>query len=158
MPACPNEAFGHDFGGARILVIDDEESVRRIVGRMLCSCNCRVIEAGDGFEALLLLEREPGVDLVLTDLAMPRLGGLAVAESVALRHPGIPVVVMSGNGAAMAAAPHVPVVWKPFTTMELLGVVEQHLARPARAPARGERPLDSPVQLAPRTRYRSPPR
>ncbi len=152
------ETSGHDFGGARILVLDDEEGVRRIVRRMLGECNCRVIEAADGFDGLVLLEREPAVDLVLTDLSMPRIGGLAVVQSVALHYPAIPVVVMSGNGAAMAAAPQIPVLRKPFTAAELLGVLGHHLAAGTRAAPEPLVPRVSPRRPGGRSRYRSPPR
>lgn len=158
MPIRPNETSGHDFGGARILVIDDEDGVRRIVRRMLADCNCRIVEAADGFEGLVLLEREPPIDLILTDLAMPRISGLAVVQTVALRHPGIPVVVMSGNGAAMAAAPHVPVLRKPFTAGELLGIVAHPMARCRGVGPDRMLPVGPPVQVASRARYRSPPR
>ena len=103
MPTRPNDTFGRDLGGARLLVIDDEESVRRLVRRMLGDCNCRILEAADGFDGLMLIEREPAMDLVITDLSMPRIGGLAVVQSLLRRYPELPVVVMSGNSAAMAA-------------------------------------------------------
>ena len=158
MSGRPNETSGHDFGGARILVIDDEDGVRRIVRRMFADCNCRIVEAADGSEGLMLLERESAIDLILTDLAMPQMGGLAVVQTVALRHPGIPVIVMSGNGAAMAAAPHVPVMRKPFTAGELLGLVAREMARSRRAATGVALPPDSPIRVAARPRYRSPPR
>ena len=158
MPGHPNETSSHDLGGARILVLDDEEGVRRIVRRMLGECNCRIIEAADGFDGLTALEREPAVDLILTDLAMPRIGGLDVVEAVALRHPGLPVVVMSGNGAAMAAVPDIPVLRKPFSAGELLGIVAHQLARRRSAGPDTTRPADPPVRPASRSRYRSPPR
>ena len=158
MPGRPNETSGQDFGGARILVIDDEDGVLRIVRRMLGDCNCRIIEAGDGFNGLMHLESEPTVDLVLTDLAMPRVGGLAVVQTVALRYPGIPVIVMSGNGAAMAAAPQVPVLRKPFTAAELLGIVAHQLARRFRVAPGVAGPPSAPARVMSRPRYRSPPR
>ncbi|MGE5927171.1 MAG: response regulator [Gemmatimonadota bacterium] len=152
------ETSGHDLGGARILVLDDEEGVRRIVRRMLGECNCRVVEAADGFDGLVLLERDPAVDLVLTDLSMPRVGGLAVVQRVAVRYPGMPVVVMSGNGAAMAAAPQIPVLRKPFTASELLGTLALHLASRSRGVADPAPAPAPPRRAAPRSRYRSPPR
>lgn len=158
MSGHPNETSSHDLGGARILVLDDEEGVRRIVRRMLGECNCRVIEAADGFDGLTALEREPTVDLVLTDLSMPRIGGLDVVQAVAVRHPGLPVVVMSGNSAAMAAVPNIPVLRKPFSAGELLGVVAHQLARRRGAGIDSARPFDVSVRPASRSLYRSPPR
>ena len=158
MPARANEPSGRDLGGARILVIDDEESVRRLVRRMLGDCNCRIVEAGDGVDGLMVIERESAIDLVLTDLSMPRIGGLAVVQSVARRYPAIPVVVMSGNSGAMAAAPEIPVLRKPFTALELLGVLADQLSRGRRVAPHGVLPVPTPARVSPRARYRSPPR
>jgi DNA-binding NtrC family response regulator len=158
MSGRPNETSSHDLGGARILVLDDEEGVRSIVRRMLGDCNCRVIEAADGFDGLVLLERDPSVDLVLTDLSMPRIGGLAVVQRVAVRYPELPVVVMSGNGAAMAAAPEIPVLRKPFTASELFGTLARHLGPRSPGAADAALPAAPPRRDASRSRYRSPPR
>ena len=158
MPTRPNETFGRDLGGARLLVIDDEESVRRLVRRMLGDCNCRILEAADGFDGLMLIEREPAMDLVITDLSMPRIGGLAVVQSLLRRYPELPVVVMSGNSAAMAAVPEVPVLRKPFAAGELLSIVSDQLTRRSRPAAPSGLPVLPSVRVPPRARYRSPPR
>lgn len=158
MPDRPNEPPGRDLGGACILVIDDEESVRRMVRRMLCTCNCTIVEAGDGFDGLMIVEHEPRIDLILTDLSMPRTGGLAVVESVSRRYPAIPVVVMSGNSAAMAALPQVPVLRKPFAATDLLGVISEQLSRGGRLAPRAARLVPPAVRTPPRPRYRAPPR
>jgi CheY-like chemotaxis protein len=141
MPARPNDPVGRDFGGACILVIDDEAGVRRIVRRMLADTRCRILEAADGVEGLVHLEHEPAIDLVLTDLSMPRASGLAVIEILRLRRPDIPVAVMSGNGAAMRSAPQIPVLLKPFTADELLRLVSELLSPsvPRRRTGRGRR-------------------
>ncbi|HEU4828270.1 MAG TPA: response regulator [Gemmatimonadales bacterium] len=154
MPARPSESFGRDLDGACILVIDDEAGVRSIVRRMLRDCRCRVVEATDGFEGLATVEREAVVDLVLTDLSMPRIGGLAVLESLGRRRPEIPVIVMSGNSAAMNGMPQVPVLRKPFTADELLALITDLLTRvrPAALPA-----VPPSVRPAARSRYRAPP-
>lgn len=158
MPTRPNETFGRDLGGARLLVIDDEESVRRLVRRMLGDCNCRIIEAADGFDGLMLIEREPAMDLIITDLAMPRVGGLAVVQSVLRRYPEIPVVVMSGNSAAMGIVPEVPVLRKPFAAGELLSIVWDQLSRRRRSASPVSLAVPTSVRVPPRARYRSPPR
>ena len=158
MPTRPNDTFGRDLGGARLLVIDDEESVRRLVRRMLGDCNCRILEAADGFDGLMLIEREPAMDLIITDLAMPRVGGLAVVQSVLRRYPEIPVVVMSGNSAAMGIVPEVPVLRKPFAAGELLSIVWDQLSRRRRAASPVSLAVPTSVRVPPRARYRSPPR
>lgn len=154
MPARPNQSGQRDLGGACILVIDDEAGVRRIVRRMLDDCRCRVVEAADGFEGLATIEREAGVDLVLTDLSMPRVGGLSVIETLGHRRPEIPIVVMSGNSAAMNGLPEVPVLRKPFTADELLAVIADLLAHARRPASPATRPS---IRPASRSRYRAPP-
>jgi signal transduction histidine kinase/ActR/RegA family two-component response regulator len=80
-----------------VLVADDEAGVRRTLARMLSQQGFEVLEAGDGKEALAVVEARAGeVDLVLLDLTMPRLGGAKAREVVAMRYPKIPVVLMSG--------------------------------------------------------------
>lgn len=157
MTAGPNHSPGCDLGGACLLVIDDEEGVRRVVRRMLAESGCRVLEAANGIEGLLALEAGVTVDLVLTDLAMPQVGGLAVVEVLGRRRPEIPIVLMSGDGAALRGAPQVPFLRKPFTSDELHRLVAELLSRARRAPG-APLPLRAAAPEAPRphdrTRYR----
>jgi two-component system cell cycle sensor histidine kinase/response regulator CckA len=82
----------------RILIVDDEESIRAIVGRMLQAEGYEVLRAREGREALRELEEVGGaVDLVLTDLVMPGMGGRVLAQELARRYPEIPLVWMSGH-------------------------------------------------------------
>src|SRR5688572_2494492 len=83
---------------ATVLVVDDEPQVRQLVRRILeVDPSCSVVEADDGDTALGLIERDdPPLDLVLTDLIMPRVGGLAVLGSLRMHRPDLPVLVMSG--------------------------------------------------------------
>jgi CheY-like chemotaxis protein len=161
MTAGPDRSHGCDFGGACLLVIDDEEGVRRVVRRMLAQSGCRVLEAANGLEGLLALEEGAVVDLVLTDLAMPRVGGLAVVEVLGRRRPEIPVVLMSGDGAALRGAPQVPFLRKPFTSDELYRLVGELLSRAGRTHGTGQQ-LRAAAPEAPRphgrTRYRPSPR
>lgn len=161
MPARPNDSIGRDFGGACILVIDDEAGVRRIVRRMLADTRCRILEAADGVDGLAWLEREASIDLVLTDLSMPRASGLAVIEILRLRRPDLPVAVMSGNGAAMRSAPQVRVLAKPFTADELLRLVSELLStsvpRRRTARARREAPRAESLRFLPPGSVRSSP-
>jgi signal transduction histidine kinase/CheY-like chemotaxis protein len=79
------------------LVADDEVGVRRILSRMLAQQGFEVLEAGDGKEALSIVDARGGeLDLVLMDLTMPRLGGAKAREAVRARYPTIPVILMSG--------------------------------------------------------------
>ena len=80
-----------------ILVVDDESSVRTFLKTVLKKADFKVLEACDGLEALSVIEQSSGrIDLLLTDIRMPRLDGVALAETVAQRYPDIPVLFLSG--------------------------------------------------------------
>lgn len=82
----------------RILVVDDEDAVRAVVARSLQAEGYEVLQARDGREALRELEEIGGaVDLVITDLVMPGLGGLQLARELAQRYPDLSLVWMSGH-------------------------------------------------------------
>lgn len=78
----------------RILVVDNEAKMRRILELSLKSLGHDVLEAGDGVEALALIEKQ-SVDLVLTDLRMPRMDGIALLEALRERNQDVPVIVMT---------------------------------------------------------------
>ena len=86
---------GSQEPGARVLVVDDEQSVRQVMVRMLSNAGYRVTAANDGEEALALIEREP-VDLIVTDLAMPKTDGMTVLRTVRERDQELPVVLVAG--------------------------------------------------------------
>lgn len=109
----------------RILVVDDEPSVRRLIGRILAMLGYTVMEAGGGRPALALVEAsaEP-IDLVITDVMMPDMNGITLAEEVAARFPAIRLLFVSGyaRGAGPdtnGVAARVPLLTKPFTPAEL---------------------------------------
>jgi PAS domain S-box-containing protein len=82
---------------ARVLVVDDEEVIRAVVTRTLEGEGYQVLQARDGREALEQLGRNPGaVDVVLSDVVMPVLGGRDLGARLAAEHPDVPVVWMSG--------------------------------------------------------------
>lgn len=86
------------LGGAEtILVVEDEEAVRRLTCRTLEAHGYRVIPAADAHDALLLCERYAGqIDLMVTDVVMPELSGRAVARRAAVLQPRMKVLFMSG--------------------------------------------------------------
>ena len=121
---------------ATLLVVDDEEMVRRLAVRMLVTLGYRVLEARDGHEAVRVLQREaPRIDGVLTDVAMPGLGGRQLGETIARCWPQIRVLYMSGFPAKRvvsqgAIEPTDPFVQKPFTEEQLGRKVRELLAGP----------------------------
>jgi two-component system cell cycle response regulator CpdR len=104
-----------------VLVVDDEASIRRVVRRALERNGAEVLEAEGGETALTILQRRGDpVDLVITDLAMPGIGGLAVAEVLSVFRPELPVLAMSGNPRMPSPDRRLPLLLKPFTLPELL--------------------------------------
>lgn len=82
--------------GGRVLLADDEAQLRRVTTRILERGGYEVVPVENGREALDALARGQSFDLVLTDAAMPVMGGAELAREVASRYPGLPVLLMSG--------------------------------------------------------------
>ncbi|HET9580235.1 MAG TPA: response regulator [Usitatibacter sp.] len=80
---------------ANILIVDDEEIVRRSYATTLAAAHCRATAACDGEEALRAMEREP-FDVVLLDLRMPGEGGMGVLKKMKQRWPEREVVIITG--------------------------------------------------------------
>jgi two-component system, cell cycle sensor histidine kinase and response regulator CckA len=121
---------------ATMLVVDDEEMVRRLAARMLSTLGYRVLEARDGAEAVRVLQRANArIDGVLTDLAMPGIGGRRLGETITSCWPEIKVLYMSGYAAKRmvkegALDPSHPFIQKPFTSEQLGWKVRELLAAP----------------------------
>jgi DNA-binding response OmpR family regulator len=82
---------------ARILIADDEEGIRSLVARALRQDGHEVAMACDGAEALDVLSREDGAfELLITDIRMPVMDGIALALAVARDHPGVTILLMTG--------------------------------------------------------------
>jgi CheY-like chemotaxis protein len=117
---------------ATILLVDDDESIRRFVRALLTGLQYQVIEAGDGAEALDLASAHEGpIHLLLTDIIMPKLNGLVLAERLAQYRPETVVRFMSGYveaGLVSANHPDAVLLQKPFTPERLIEVVRAALA------------------------------
>lgn len=115
---------------ARILVIDDEPAVRSVLGRLLRRAGHQLLEAGDGAVGIELLQRR-GIDLVILDIYMPGLGGLATIPLLRKNWPALKIVAVSGAdhagpvevGARATELGANHFLRKPFETSELLRVV-----------------------------------
>jgi len=86
----------------RVLVVDDEAPVRRLISAVVRGAGCDVTEAADGQAALDALARD-SYDLIITDLLMPRKGGLALLEECRALYPGTDVVVLTAYGTIPSA-------------------------------------------------------
>src|SRR6185436_5653653 len=96
-PATVTESARVRRGTETVLLVEDDENVRRITARILTTRGYTVLQAGDGAHALAMLEgyRDP-VHLLITDVVLPKMGGRELAERVLARRPDIHVLYMSG--------------------------------------------------------------
>ncbi|WP_295384288.1 PAS domain-containing protein [uncultured Thiodictyon sp.] len=91
------------LAGLRVLVVDDDARVREAVGRLLRVAGARLGQAEHGEACLALLARDAAFDLVLSDIAMPVLDGIALLQRLATQRPGLPVILMTGQKDALSA-------------------------------------------------------
>jgi signal transduction histidine kinase len=120
-------------GDETVLLVEDDDPVRRVTSRALRGRGYTVLEAAGAGEALLFLERHTGpIDLLLTDVVMPLMSGIELAEQVAARWPGLRQLFMTGYaGHGEVALPAGAVVLaKPFELQELTQAVRDALDRP----------------------------
>jgi PAS domain S-box-containing protein len=115
-------------GTETVLLADDDPGVQRLARLALESAGYTVLTADDGQAAAELIDRHAGrVGLVLTDLVMPRLGGLGVVAKARLKWPGVPALVMSGYPDLPAGEQSVAILRKPFTPAGLARKVREVL-------------------------------
>jgi two-component system, cell cycle sensor histidine kinase and response regulator CckA len=119
--------------GGTILVVEDSEAIRRVVCAMLAQNGYTCLEASDGAEALNRLHTGEEIQLVLTDVVMPRMGGDELAGHVAREFPSVPILFMSGysdNPLVQAIAQSPIFLSKPFTSTALTTTVRRALEQP----------------------------
>jgi two-component system, cell cycle response regulator CpdR len=119
---------------ARVLIVDDEESMRALVARAIAMDGHDIVAAQDGAEALEILIRDSGAyDLLLTDIQMPVMDGIALALMAARDFPRLTILLMTGfadqreRASNLNAIVH-DVITKPFSTADLRTAVADALA------------------------------
>jgi CheY-like chemotaxis protein len=137
---------------ARILIAEDEDAIRGLVARALLQDGHDVMTANDGGEAIEVIEREHGgFDLLLTDIRMPVMDGIALALATARDHPALTILLMTGyadqreRASNLSALIH-DVITKPFTLATIRTAVNaallagaQRRASSAARPAQSQR-------------------
>jgi PAS domain S-box-containing protein len=131
---------GPDGGGAVIMVVEDEDAVRRFVCDVLRLRGYEVHEAHNGLAALEALQSGARPELLLTDVVMPEMGGRELAERLLTEQPGLRVMFMSGYAESEVAhqgalAPGTDLLEKPFGSEALIQAVRAGLARPVEGAA-----------------------
>lgn len=118
----------------RILIADDEDSMRTLVARAIAMDGHEIVTAQDGAEALDIVTREGGAfDLLLTDIKMPVMDGIALALAVARDYPKLTILLMTGfadqreRASGLDAIVH-DVITKPFAVADIRTAVADALA------------------------------
>jgi CheY-like chemotaxis protein len=117
----------------RLLIVDDEHAILRVMAALLCRQGYEVELAGNGTDAFHRLQQAPAIDLVVTDQTMPAMTGAELIEQLRAQGVVTPVILMSGYGAAInddriARLAGVCRLDKPFMVDDLLRTVAHGLA------------------------------
>ncbi len=112
--------------GPTILVVDDDPQVRDLAVVMLEDTGFTVLEASSGEEALDVLATHPEIRLLFTDVRMPGMDGMELADRATGLHPGLKVVLTTGYVARRLPA-DVPVVPKPYRIDKMVNTVKASL-------------------------------
>ena len=125
-------------GGETILVVEDEEPIRRVAQRVLERHGYRVLTAADGLDALTVYrEREQDIALIVSDIVMPRMGGKALYDTLRSAGKTVPVVFMSGYTArggdidAVDIPSDLEILAKPWSVEQLVARVRSSLGASA---------------------------
>ncbi len=118
--------------GEVILLVEDEDQVRKLTGRILRDLGYVVLEARDGREGIAACEEHPGkIDLILSDVIMPDLGGRGLADRIQKTRPRVKVLFMSGHAQDLilkeGVHPGIPFLVKPFAPVDLARKVREVL-------------------------------
>ena len=119
---------------SQVLVAEDEVMLRMIAVEMLEDAGFTVFQAGDGQEALAVLKEHPGIQVLVSDIKMPRMDGYALAEAGIALRPELKILLMTGYAQetppALLKAREIKTLHKPFNLERLTELVGEMLARP----------------------------
>jgi CheY-like chemotaxis protein len=124
--AAPEPAPGRSL---RLLVVDDDPIVGAGTVAMIEDLGHSAIEVDTVAGALDLLNADPGIDIVITDFAMPDATGSQLATQIGLLRPGLPVVIATGYAELPGAPPGLPRLDKPYRQQDLAALIEKLVAR-----------------------------
>lgn len=114
-----------------ILLVEDEPAVRSLFSQALRQAGYTLHEARNGQEALEVFDRVGAeIDLLLTDIRMPLIGGSELAARLLARRPNLRLLYISGYAAKVDIGPNAALLQKPFVRADLLRAVRSLLDRP----------------------------
>ncbi|MBO6936406.1 MAG: response regulator [Deltaproteobacteria bacterium] len=122
-----------ELAGRVVLVVEDREPIRLLLTRMLERVECEVHAAKDAAEALIIVQdRGAQLDLMISDVVMPKMSGFELADRVAEQFPLLPIIMISGYAEAAlsrrtGARPNHLLLSKPFTPNQLIEVMRRAL-------------------------------
>jgi DNA-binding NtrC family response regulator len=127
--------LANHHGNETILIVDDEEYLRAVIGELLSNLGYHILSTSNGPDALALASEYPGkIDVLVTDVAMEPLSGPALAEALTRARPEMKVVFISGYAAALAPdgalKPGTVLVDKPFSIKILSAKLREVLESP----------------------------
>jgi signal transduction histidine kinase len=116
---------------ARILFVEDDIAVAQVTAELLRDIGYEAVEAHRGDEALVAIESDPTINLVLSDIVMPGMNGLELARTLRLRHPELPVLLATGYSQYSASLHNegFPLVAKPYRREVLVAAISGALGR-----------------------------
>jgi two-component system cell cycle sensor histidine kinase/response regulator CckA len=107
-------------GTGTILLVEDEEGVRRVLETMLKRSGYRVLSSSSTTEAVSIAREHAGsIDLLITDMVMPGMSGVSIADQLVAQHPEMRVLFVSGYGEPVAPGADAAFLQKPFSTVDL---------------------------------------
>jgi len=135
-PVRDETAAKGSMGTGTILLVEDEEALLNLTAERLTECGYKVLTARDGMHALEIERSFHGsIHLLLTDIMMPKMGGLTLARSISKSRPGIRIAFMTGNAEREASFREAlrsgaELIQKPFSHEGLIRLVRQALDAP----------------------------
>jgi DNA-binding NtrC family response regulator len=117
------------MGGVKLLVVDDDPDVRSMVADFLVDAGFCVLQAEDGPQALVLLADHPSLRMIISDIRMPEMSGIELAEEALRRCPELLVILISGYTDQQHQG--WPFLMKPFRMSRLGDLVANEIGRAA---------------------------
>ena len=110
----------------KLIVVDDDQEVRSIVADFLADAGYWVLQAADGAQALVLIADDPFLRMMISDIRMPKMSGIELAEEAVRLRPKLRVILISG----FIDQPHAwPFLMKPFRRSRLYDLVAHEMGR-----------------------------